>query len=215
MKDLSAFSSLSKLDLGCILTDRHLHSSMCTWTHTHFLCICLFLYSLFKPLLLFSVLLYDNVDRNILNKGFTFECNFPLCITLNVSTLRQQFQWDQWSWAMLQSHSSQPGTQQDLEDQRPERSASYTSLPCRSSSSITVRNMIHRVHIHTQTFIHTVHSSTFLQTWIFKQNCSFPLPGSPSIYMYAITSEGVVSHSHTVGVILEILLIGGILPHVC
>lgn len=30
MKDLSAFSSLSKLDLGCILTDRHLHSSMCT-----------------------------------------------------------------------------------------------------------------------------------------------------------------------------------------
>lgn len=29
--------------------------------------------------------------------------------------------------------------------------------------------MIHRVHIHTQIFIHTVHSSTFLRTWILKQ----------------------------------------------
>lgn len=29
--------------------------------------------------------------------------------------------------------------------------------------------MIHRVHIPTQTFIHTVHSSTFLRTWILKQ----------------------------------------------
>lgn len=69
-----------------LLTDIYIHPCARELTHTYFLCICLFLCSFLKPLLRFSVLLYDNVDRNVLNKGFTFECKFPLCIILNVST---------------------------------------------------------------------------------------------------------------------------------
>lgn len=106
--------------------------------------------------------------KNIHNKRIMVNCIFPMCIILNMPILRQQIQRDQWSWAMLQAHPSQPGTQQDLEDQRPGRSASHTPLPC-ESHSITVRNMMSALS-HTQTLIHTVHPSTYLQTWILNRN---------------------------------------------
>lgn len=66
---------------------------------------------------------------------------------LNISALRQQFQRDQWSWALLHAHTSQPGSQQDLTDQWPEQSASYTPLPGRSTY-----HMFRNVHIHTYSY---------------------------------------------------------------
>lgn len=57
--------------------------------------------------------------------------------------LRQRFQRDQWSWAVLQANPSQPGTQQDPTDQWPGQSASHTPLP-RRYFCITVWSMMNR-----------------------------------------------------------------------
>lgn len=80
----------------------------------------------------------------------------PIClyIFLNMSTVRQQFQWDLWSWALLHAHSSKPGTQQDISDQWPGQSASYTPLPCRFTST-AIKTTFQCAHLLTSTHTHT------------------------------------------------------------
>lgn len=89
MKDLSAYSYLSKLDLDRILTERHLHSSKSLWTctHTHFLCLCLFLshWTIFFTLYPHSLLIYYNVYKSILSKRIMFTCISSLCAILNMA----------------------------------------------------------------------------------------------------------------------------------
>lgn len=112
---------------------------------------------------------------------------------------------------MLQTCTSQPGTQQDLEDQWSGQSASHIPLSCRFSC-IMVRNMIQETGAHS--LRHScIDCSCFhsLANMYFEQK-----PHSYFYYLYVLAwFAGVVSlcvlstaHTHS-GVVLCIL------PHVC
>lgn len=201
MKDLSAYSSLSKLELDRILW------WIFTFIHVHMNS---------SPQLLLCMYMIMSVNKHIL-----FNSPLPCVLFLTCPRLRQHPQWDQWSWAMLQAHSSQPGVQQYLEAQRLGQTAAHISLPCRFFS-ITVRNMINRcAFIHRQC-VQYVQSSTDLQICILciKQKSRFSSSAIAWQYFHSICMALIHRRSFPSMYsihkqeLLELFFLVCILPHV-